>query len=209
MTFLFFIRKQTFSTINFNLFRLLSKSNLKDLYLEEILINNSINRDKSAFSQLISIYRKPLFSYIFKRCGNRETAEDLFQETLIRVWKNLKNYKESQKFSSWLFSIAHNLTIDSFRKNKNYFDDIEDKKELASSENLELKIEHDERKILLQDAIKNLTPHQKEVFLLRQHGELTFKEIAQLTNQPLNTVLSHMNYAMKKLKRILREENAA
>lgn len=177
--------------------------------MEEILINNSINRDKAAFAQLIGIYRKQLFTYIFRRCGNRETAEDIFQETLIRAWKNLQKYKEYQKFSSWLFSIAHNLTIDSFRKNKNNIDDIEEKRELTSSENIQTKIENDEQKLLLKNAIENLTLQQKEVFLLRQHGELTFKEIAELTKQPLNTVLSHMNYAMKKLKRILREENAA
>lgn len=177
--------------------------------MEEILIQNSIQRDEKAFGSLINIYRKRLFIYILRMCGNKEIAEDIFQETLIRVWKNLPKYKENQKFSSWLFSIAHNLTIDYHRKSKNIFEDINSRNDLTDSDAFIDKLEIEEQKILLQNALDNLTKQQKEVFLLRQAGELKFSEIAELTKQPLNTVLSHMNYGMKKLKKILREESAA
>jgi RNA polymerase sigma-70 factor, ECF subfamily len=177
--------------------------------LEENLISNSIRKEKAAFARLIGIYRKRLFSYLLRRCGNRELAEDLFQETLIRVWKNLHKYNEHQKFSTWLFSIAHNLTIDAYRKKKYIYDNLEENGELPSSENIQTKIENNERKELLYNALGDLSESQKEIFLLRQNGGLTFKEISELTKQPLNTVLSHMNYAMKKLKKILREEDAA
>ena len=177
--------------------------------MERYLIEKSISGDKNAFANLISIYRRQLFSYILRRCGNRELAEDIFQDVLIKVWKSISKYKEREKFSSWLFSIAHNVTIDMYRKRGLKYEEHPNNIEIASNENIQMKIENDERKELLENALHSLTEQQKEVLLLRQHGELKFKEIAEITKQPLNTVLSHMNYAVKKLKKILREENAA
>lgn len=79
--------------------------------------------------------------------------------------------------------------------------------EITHKENLSSEYEKKEQLKLLNDALSNLSESQKEVFILRQHGEMTFREIAELTNQSLNTVLSHMNYAVKKLKKLLRTEN--
>ena len=87
-------------------------------YLESILVNRCQNRDVDAFAQLMNMYKKQLFSYLIQRTGNRETAEDLFQETLIKIWRNFPQYQNKEKFGSWIFSIAHNLTVDSFRKQK-------------------------------------------------------------------------------------------
>ena len=86
--------------------------------LEYQLILRSKQGDASAFGALIKDYRKQLFTYLLKICNNRTTAEDLFQDTLIRVWSGLPNYNEQNKFSSWLFSIAHNTAMDSFRRKK-------------------------------------------------------------------------------------------
>lgn len=179
-------------------------------YLESILIKRCQNREVGAFAPLMNTYRQQLFSYIIKRTGSRETAEDLFQEILIKVWKNLPKYQKKEKFGSWIFSIAHNLTVDSFRKKKvrSIISDTEDLEKISLSEDPFEKVENDEQRKILSDALLQLSEKQKEVFLLRQHGEMTFKEIAAFTNQPINTVLSHMNYAVKKLKRLLRKENA-
>ena len=179
-------------------------------YLESILIKRCQDREAEAFAPLINMYEQQLFSYLIRRTGNRETAEDLFQEILIKIWRSFPKYQKKEKFGSWVFSIAHNLTVDSFRKKKvrSIVSQTEDLEEIPHTDNPVEKVEKDEQRKMLSNALSQLSEKQKEVFLLRQHGEMTFKEIAAFTNQPINTVLSHMNYAVKKLKRVLRKENA-
>ena len=179
-------------------------------YLENVLIQRCRNGDSNAFASLLEIYKKQLFTYLLRRSGNVETAEDLFQETAIKMWKHIKQYKDKNKFGSWLFAIAHNVSIDEFRKSKVrseinnsiYGIEITDQNQIINS------FETNEEISRINNSLSKLSEMQREVFLLRQHGELTFREIAELLNQPLNTVLSHMNYAVKKLKRIMRNENA-
>jgi RNA polymerase sigma-70 factor (ECF subfamily) len=177
--------------------------------LEYQLILRSKQGDASAFGALIKDYRRQLFTYLLKLCNNRTTAEDLFQDTLIRVWSGLPNYNEQNKFSSWLFSIAHNTAMDSYRRKKvrSRVIHTDELPEAPETRDPQVEVEHKETKELLLDAVNNLSDKQKQVFLLRQHGELSFKEIAELTQQPLNTVLSHMHYSVKKIRKILREQN--
>jgi len=179
-------------------------------YLERILIKRCKNREPDAFAPLMSIYKERLFFYLVRNCGDREKAEDLLQETLIKIWKNIPKYQEREKFSSWIFSIAHNVSVDYYRKNsvRKIVSHTDDMDVLMHSDDIPSNFEKKEQLKLLNDALSLLSESQKEVFLLRQHGEMTFREIAKLTNQPLNTVLSHMNYAVKKLKKLLRTENA-
>ena len=179
-------------------------------YLESILIKRCKDGDANAFAQLMNLYKERLFLYLIRMCGNRDGAEDMMQETLIRIWKNIPKYQEREKFSSWIFSIAHNISIDNYRKRslRKIISHSENMDNLTHNNDISSDYEKQEQLKLLNDALSLLSESQKEVFLLRQHGELTFKEIAELTDQPLNTVLSHMNYAVNKLKRILRQENA-
>ena len=170
--------------------------------LEQELIKKCIQKDSVAFESLINIYRTKLYSYLLRSCGDRMTAEDLFQEILIKVWKGFNSYNEQNKFSSWLFSIAHNVAIDSIKSRSvrntqtamdeiiNYSDENNPHKKLVIQET---------RKMILS-AVDSLTSKQKEVFLLRLHSGMQFKEIAKLTKQPLNTVLGHMHYAVSKIR---------
>lgn len=178
--------------------------------LEYQLIARSRNGDPAAFGSLIKTYRKQLFTYLFKLCGNKTTAEDLLQDTLIKVWNGLPKYNEQNKFSSWMFSIAHNIAMDSFRKKKvrSRVTHTDELPEIQSGKSPQHEVEFSETKKILRDAVYQLSEKQKQVFLLRQHGEMSFKEIAELTNQQLNTVLSHMHYAVKKIRNILREKDA-
>jgi RNA polymerase sigma-70 factor, ECF subfamily len=175
---------------------------------EQSLITKCRNGDSSAFSPLIRTYRKQLFSYLFRLCGNREEAEDLFQDTLIKAWKGINNYSERHKFSSWLFAIAHNTAMDALRKRKkeNVFAEIE-LDELQHSDNPHNELINLERSQKLKKAVEELPLKQKEVFLLRINSGMKFKEIAKLTNEPLNTVLSHMHYSINKIKYLLGNKN--
>jgi RNA polymerase sigma-70 factor (ECF subfamily) len=175
---------------------------------EKQLIKDSKNGDGAAFAELINVYRRNLFTYLLRMSKERMTAEDLFQDTLIKAWEGLKRYNEKQKFSSWLFTIAHNISIDTIRRSKirKRTTILGDKTEISSGFTPYSELVLTESKIALQKEVDNLPVDQRRVFLLRQHSELSFKEIASIMNQPLNTVLSHMHYAVKKLKRCLNEE---
>ena len=134
-------------------------------------------------------------------------AEDLFQETLIKVWKGIKFYNDQNKFSSWLFSIAHNTAVDSTRSAsvRNRTSSLEDTNEYSGESNPYKTLVEKETYEIVMLAVNELPENQKNVFLLRQHGGLTFKEIAKTIDQPLNTVLGHMHYAVSKLRKKLSE----
>ncbi len=169
--------------------------------MEKILIDKIKKGDSKAFEKLIKNYERKLFGYILKMVKIREEAEDLFQETAIKIWRGIENYDEKKRFSSWLFTIAHNGIIDYYRKNRILFgsaDEIVPQDSQAPQQNI---IEKNEEKEFVKKTVEFLPAKQREVFLLRLNGGMTFKEIAKLLDEPLNTVLSHMNYAVKKIKK--------
>lgn len=177
-----------------------------EIKLEELLVKKCIAGDKDSFNRLIKAYRKQLYSFLLRICGNRDLADDLFQEVLIRVWNGFKNYKEQQKFASWLFTIANNVTIDHHRKKKHINMSLFEV-EIKSDEDLSDRIEKKEASKIIFSLVNNLSEKQKIVFLLRQHSNMSFKEISEITKEPLNTVLSHMNYAVKRIRKILKENH--
>jgi RNA polymerase sigma-70 factor (ECF subfamily) len=157
----------------------------------------------------MNIYRHKLFGYLWRFSDSKFIAEELFQETLIKAWKGMRKYNDQKKFSSWLFTIAHNVAMDNLRmkKNKNKFTDIDELKESSSFINPEDQIIRKETIEQINNSVASLSEKQRTVFLLRQNGELSFKEIAESMNEPLNTVLSHMRYAVRKIKKQLENEN--
>jgi len=130
-------------------------------------------------------------------------AEDIFQEG-----KGIKSYNDQNKFSSWLFSIAHNTAIDSIRSAsvRNRTSSLEDTNEYSGKNNPYESLVEKETYEMIMLSVNELPENQKNVFLLRQHGELTFKEIAKTMGQPLNTVLGHMHYAVSKIRKKLGKE---
>ncbi len=177
--------------------------------LDIILIERLKSGDSTAFNLLINNYKNKLYGYLLRLCKDVDTAEDLFQETIIKTWKGIKKYNEKNRFSSWLFSIAHNTAIDSIRKSKQKVEliDTNDIEKGDENANLQQEYEIKEMSSIIEKIIEKLPEKQKQVFLLRQHGGMKFKEIAKMLDEPLNTVLSHMNYAVKKIKKDLRERN--
>ena len=175
---------------------------------ENILIQECKSGNSVSFGILIRKYNKKLFYYLLKLSGNRELAEDLMQEILIKVWQAFPRYNEENKFSSWLFTIAHNASMDTIRKNiKNdkYLNSVEIGS-IVSNENPLNNLEVNEAKEIINNIVESLPIKQKEVFLLRTQTEISFKEISEITGEPLNTVLSHMNYSVKKIRKALENE---
>jgi len=177
--------------------------------LENLLIYKCKAGDGEAFRRLMASYNAKLFGYLRKFSDSQDTTDDMFQETLIKAWRGIKKYDEQKKFSSWLFTIAHNVAIDSLRvrKSKNIMVDIDEVDNKVFSTAPDEIVINREMVNRINESVENLSEKQKAVFLLRQHGEMSFKEIAKTTKEPINTVLSHMRYAVKKIKKQLDGEN--
>jgi RNA polymerase sigma-70 factor (ECF subfamily) len=176
--------------------------------LEKKLIQKCRSKDGKAFELLMQNYRRQLFSYLLRFCGNRMTAEDLFQETLIKVWRGIESYNERNKFSSWLFSIAHNVAVDAARSasTKKLSLSVEETYDYEDNNNPHKNLVEKEQYEMVMIVVNELPEKQKDVFLLRQHSGMSFKEIAKEMNQPLNTVLGHMHYAVAKIRKKLSKE---
>jgi RNA polymerase sigma-70 factor (ECF subfamily) len=173
------------------------------------LIRAYQNGEAEAFAALVRKYERPLFTFLLRLVGNRQSAEDLFQDTFLRVLRALPEYQEDGRFSGWLFGIANNLAVDLQRRRRvqrRYF--LDDDEALTAAIDYhsaaDAEVERAEVMRLAEAALRQLPEKQRQVFLLRQYGDLSFKEIAELLGEPRNTVLSHMHYAVTKLRQQLR-----
>jgi RNA polymerase sigma-70 factor (ECF subfamily) len=157
-----------------------------------------------------------LYSYIIRIVKNKDLAEDIFQETFVKIIMTLRQgrYIESGKFSAWLSRIAHNLIIDHFRQEKaenNMSSDDEDTNLLnrrdLCEENIEDIMVNDQIKADVRRIIDALPDPQKEVLVMRYYNDMSFKEIAETTGVSINTALGRMRYAILNMRRIAAENN--
>jgi len=180
------------------------------------LVNEFINGSKSAIEVLIRRHQKKVFGYIHLLVKNRSTAEDIFQETFVKVIKSLQEgkYVDNNRFPSWVMRIAHNLIIDHFRREKqvkllskdDYEVDIFNATKFSEKtieESMVLDQIHDDVRKLLDQ----LPDEQKEVVILRHYSDLSFKEIAEQTNVSINTALGRMRYALMNMRKMMVENN--
>ncbi len=183
---------------------------------DQDLVQAYIKGDHSAIEVLINKHRSKVYTYILLTIKNQQLAEDLFQETFIKVIQSLRagKYKDNGKFLSWVIRIAHNLIIDHFRKEKQMNtvsnDDTEvdlfNSKKLSDS-NIEELIINSQIKSEIRVLINELPDDQREVVLLRHYGGLSFKEIADQTDVSINTALGRMRYALINLRKLIQEKN--
>ena len=166
-----------------------------------------------AFELLLGRHRKSVYNFILRFVGDKETAEDLLQETFMRVIKGADAYKRQAKFTTWLYTIARNLCVDQTRRRKHRrhasldapMDTSDDSGSLmdviASNEMAsDRKSVNKELFATMQRAIAGLSEEQREVFLMREFLDLPFKQIADVVGVPENTVKSRMRYALEKLR---------
>jgi RNA polymerase sigma-70 factor (ECF subfamily) len=174
---------------------------------DDQLVEDYINGDEKAFEKLFHKYKIRIFNFIYRMIGDRMIAEDILQEVFLKVIKWLPRYHKEGKFSGWLFSIANSITLDYIKKRKRIvpIQEVERIPDLALSPRHQ--IEEDEKIELIEKAVKNLPLKQRQIFLLRQHTDLKFKEIAEMLGCPLNTVLARMHNAILNLRRTLVKSN--
>lgn len=185
-------------------------------FTDEELALAYANGDNKAFDLLLSRNQTKLFSYILFVVRDREKAEDIFQETFVKVISRLQQqrYVTSGKFGAWLIRIAHNIIMDSYRERRieNVIEAPEDNNliNISSDNLLELNIENQYvNDQVLEDVkkIMNLLPDtQREVVYMRYYQQLSFKEIAECTNVSINTALGRMRYAILNMRRMARTQ---
>jgi RNA polymerase sigma-70 factor (ECF subfamily) len=179
------------------------------------LIKRFVNGSQPSIEELITRYKSKVYTYILLMVKNQQLAEDLFQETFIKVIQSLKmnKYKDKGKFVSWIIRIAHNLVIDHFRKekqintcnNEDYEADLFNSSKF-SAKNIEQLIVHDQIIKDVRKLIDELPDDQREVVMLRHYGQLSFKEIAEQTDVSINTALGRMRYALINMRKMIEEK---
>jgi RNA polymerase sigma-70 factor (ECF subfamily) len=183
---------------------------------DQDLVQAYIKGDQSAIEVLINRHRSKVYTYILLTIKNQQLAEDLFQETFIKVIQSLRSgkYRDNGRFLSWVIRIAHNLIIDHFRKEKQMNSVSNDDSEVdlfnckkMSDSNIEELIVNSQIKAEIRTLINELPDDQREVVLLRHYGNLSFKEIADQTDVSINTALGRMRYALINLRKLIKEKD--
>ncbi len=181
---------------------------------DQKLISRYIAGHESALEQLVRRHKNRVFAYILMIVKDKELAEDLFQDTFIKVINTIRlgHYKEEGKFIQWVMRIAHNLIIDYFRKAKR-IPVIENKDEYDIFDKVRLPVESVEEMMITEQIHKDvkrlieyLPKEQKEVLVMRHYGDMSFKDIAEVTNVSINTALGRMRYALINLRKLVQEK---
>lgn len=176
------------------------------------LVQRYLGGDYASLEILINRYKNKVFSYILMTVKNHHLAEDIFQDTFIKVVRslNLGKYTDNGKFISWVMRIAHNLVIDHYRREKNLNTFSNDASEVDhfnspkfSDETIEDFMINEQILNQVRDLVEELPEDQKQVVIMRHYLDLSFKEIADQTDVSINTALGRMRYALINLRKII------
>lgn len=154
-----------------------------------------------AFEALLEPCKRRLWTFLLRLVQDRALAEELYQETLLRAWRGLPAYEDDGRFLAWTFRIAHNVVRDERRRRavRPTLVTGTELPEVADARRSDHRVEARERRRRVSRRLPLLTAAQREVLLLRMHSDLTFREIAELVEAPLSTVINRMRDALEKL----------
>ena len=176
------------------------------------LVENYRNGDLASFELLVSRYQAQVYSYIMTLVKDRQLADDIFQDTFVKIIRTIKAgvYKDEGKFVQFAMRISHNLVVDHFRKENriptvesssedyNYLDNAP-----ISDPSVEQNMINDQIQSDLRKMIDYLPVEQREVLRMRIYDDMSFKEIADITNVSINTALGRMRYALINLRKMV------
>lgn len=174
--------------------------------LEQVQVLKAQLGDDKAFESLYHIYHLRVLYYLRRLVNHEQTADDIAQTVWYEVFCRLTELRSTQAFSVWLYRIAHNQTMEYWRKNKHYVltNNIEefDHSEIGNGFETSFEIENGK---MLHQALKSLSAEHKEVLVLHYLEEMSYQETAEVTGLPIGTVRSRIYHAKQKLKTIIKE----
>ncbi|MGL5111341.1 MAG: sigma-70 family RNA polymerase sigma factor, partial [Flavobacterium sp.] len=175
------------------------------------LVQAYVAGNEKALEHLIIRHESKIFGFIYSKIPDRDLANDIFQDTFIKVIRTLKStaYNEEGKFLPWVMRIAHNLIIDHFRRNKkmplyretedfSIFSILSDDTLTIENQLINTQVQMDLRRI-----IEELPADQKQVVMMRMYQDMSFKEISESTGVSINTALGRMRYALLNLRKVI------
>lgn len=186
---------------------------IKKTIPDSVLVKSYMEGDEKALAMLINRHQQRIFNFVYSKVFDRAITEDIFQDTFIKVIRTLKRgkYNEEGKFLPWVMRIAHNLTIDHFRKS-NRLPKFENSRDFDIFSVLADDQPHAERQLMdqqirkdIQNLIQELPEEQLEVLVMRIYKDMSFKEIAIQTEVSINTALGRMRYALINLRKVIDE----
>ncbi len=181
--------------------------------LETRLARLARKGDQRAFAEIVDLYKDKLYHLAYRMTSNRQEAEDVVQETFLRVYKNLDRYDENQKFSTWIYRIATNLCIDRLRKRRAVYsldaestehDGLDGYSMMPSDERTpETELILTETQKLIRDAIQTLPVKYKSIMILRYLQDLSLQEISEVLDMPVTTVKTRVHRGREFLRKKL------
>lgn len=189
--------------------------NAQPVITDQELIGRYLTGNQSSLELLIRRHKNRVFAYILMIVKDKELAEDLFQDTFIKVINTIRSgtYKEEGKFIQWVMRISHNLIIDYFRKSKR-IPIVENRDDFDIFEKVRIPVESIEEQLITEQIHKDvkklidyLPKEQRDVLVMRHYGDMSFKDIAEVTNVSINTALGRMRYALINLRKLVDEKD--
>lgn len=162
------------------------------------IIVAALSLDEQACRKLLNLYKGRIFSYVYRLVRNYHDAEDITSETFIKCFRALNSFDPARRFSTWLFTIAHNKTMDFFRRSKQEYEYLDERH--AAPDDF---VEEYERKRKLEriDAcLVRLPPRDRELIILFHKEEHTYQEISEITGLPITMIKTRLHRARKKLQ---------
>ncbi|KPK69502.1 hypothetical protein AMJ87_10435 [candidate division WOR_3 bacterium SM23_60] len=168
------------------------------------LIKQALSSDEAACQKILNLYKGRIFSYIYRMVRNYHDAEDLTFETFIKCFGALPSFDVSRPFSTWLFTIAHNVTIDFFRKSKQEYEYF-DERHAVYDDFVE---EHEKKRKTekIDRALAKIAPLDRELVILFHREEYSYQEISEILSIPISTIKTRLHRARKKLRELVHNE---
>lgn len=176
---------------------------------EEHIINQIIEGDTKAFAILVEQYKDLVFTLAIRMLKNREEAEEVSQDTFIKVYKSLGKFKGESKFSTWIYRVAYNTCLDRIKRNKRKFDEVTidefTEHKIKTIDNALEKLEAFEQEQAIQECIQLLPSDDSFILTLFYFEELSLEEISKIVNVEANTLKVRLHRSRKKLATILKQ----
>jgi len=177
---------------------------------EASIINQIIGGDTQAFSVLVDVYKDLVFTLAIRMLKNREEAEEVSQDTFIKIYKALPKFKGESKLSTWIYKVAYNTCLDQIKKNNRRYDEVAidsfSENQIKTLDNALDALEEKEQQKTIQECLQQLASKDSFLLTLFYFEELSLEEISKVVNMEANTVKVNIHRARKRLGNILKQK---